>query len=117
MPTQPIHTGRTATSAFCASLLPQLRRLVAYDSASVNEISVHERRARITAVDPLDGRANADEQLLATLAHQNPLVAAADRDRGAEARTSIARAGCTASRSTSAVYAPREIGTQMPSPS
>ncbi len=63
---------------FHASLLSALRRLVAYDIASWNIVSLSGREAEISAVDPDDCRSDGAEELMAAYLHQNPLVTAAD---------------------------------------
>src|SRR4029077_20262487 len=62
-----------------ASVLPQLRRLVACDSASFNEIAVDAGEAVVAAVDPVAALPEGAEEVFGTYAHQNPLIAAARR--------------------------------------
>jgi DNA-binding CsgD family transcriptional regulator len=63
-------------------LLPQMRRLVAYDAASLNEIAPHAGEAVVTALDPSDVMFDGAEEILGTYARQNPLIAAAQSPRG-----------------------------------
>jgi DNA-binding CsgD family transcriptional regulator len=60
-----------------AGVLPHLRRLVACDTASFNEIAPEAREAVITAVDPADILFDGAEEIFGAYAHQNPLIAAA----------------------------------------
>jgi len=64
---------------FRARILPRLRRLVAYDLASLNEISPHTGEALITATSPDATDVGEGAEVFAAYAHQNPLVAAAQR--------------------------------------
>lgn len=63
--------------ALHASLLPQIRRLVAYDSASFNHVAPDAREAIVTVVDPVDSMWDGAEEMFGAYAHQNPLIAAA----------------------------------------
>jgi hypothetical protein len=60
-------------------VLPQLRRLVAYDTAALNEIEPRAGEAVVTAVDPADALFDGAEEVFGTYAHQNPLISAAQR--------------------------------------
>lgn len=60
-----------------SSLLPQMRRLVAYDSASFNHVAPDAREAIVTIVDPVDSMWAGAEEVFGAYAHQNPLIAAA----------------------------------------
>jgi DNA-binding CsgD family transcriptional regulator len=62
-----------------AAVLPQLRRLVAYDTASFNEIAPAAGEAVVTAVEPADTMFDGGEEIFGAYAHQNPLIAAAQR--------------------------------------
>jgi DNA-binding CsgD family transcriptional regulator len=64
---------------FRAQLLPQLRRLVGFDHASLNVISPGGGVV-IAAAVPTDSRWEGDEELFAGYAHQNPLIGATRRD-------------------------------------
>src|ERR1017187_3670308 len=63
--------------ALHASVLPQLRRLVAYDSASFNELAPDTGEAVVAVVDPVDSMFEGGEEIFGAYAHQNPLIAAA----------------------------------------
>jgi len=60
-----------------ARVLPQLRRLVAYDTASFNEIAPSAGEAVVAVVDPSDAMFEGGEEIFGAYAHQNPLIAAA----------------------------------------
>jgi DNA-binding CsgD family transcriptional regulator len=62
-----------------ASVLPRLRRLVRYDTASFNEIATHSREAVVAAVEPTDALFEGAEEICGAYAHQNPLIQAAQR--------------------------------------
>jgi DNA-binding CsgD family transcriptional regulator len=63
---------------FNANLLAQLHRLVPFDLASCNEISLSTGQAVVTASTPVIDIPSGDEEILGTYAQQNPLIAAAD---------------------------------------
>jgi DNA-binding CsgD family transcriptional regulator len=60
-----------------AGVLPALRRLVACDTASFNEVAPASGEAIITAVDPHEILFEGAEELFGALAHENPLIVAA----------------------------------------
>ena len=62
-----------------AGVLPQLRRLVPYDTASFNEIAPSAGEAVVTVVEPTDAIFDGAEEIFGAYAHQNPLIAAAQR--------------------------------------
>jgi DNA-binding CsgD family transcriptional regulator len=62
-----------------AGVLPQLRRLVPYDTASFNEIAPSAGEAIVTVVEPTNALYDGAEEIFGAYAHQNPLVAAAQR--------------------------------------
>jgi DNA-binding CsgD family transcriptional regulator len=72
--------------ALHAGVLPQLRRLVPYDTASFNEIAPAAGEAVVTAVEPSDAMFDGGEEIFGAYAHQNPLVAAAERHGDAGVR-------------------------------
>jgi DNA-binding CsgD family transcriptional regulator len=62
-----------------ARVLPQLRRLVPCDLASFNEIAPRTGEAIVAAVDPAGSMFAGGEEIFGAYAHQNPLIAAAQR--------------------------------------
>jgi DNA-binding NarL/FixJ family response regulator len=60
---------------FRASVLGQIQRLVACDTAGFNEIAPDGAEAVIAAVDPADCIFAGAEEILGAYAHQNPLIA------------------------------------------
>jgi DNA-binding CsgD family transcriptional regulator len=65
--------------ALHAGVLPQLRRLVPYDTASFNEIAPSAGEAVVSVVEPVDAMFEGGEEIFGIYAHQNPLVGAAQR--------------------------------------
>ncbi len=61
-----------------------MRRLVAYDSASFNQVAPDAGEAIVTVVDPVESLWDGAEELFGAYAHQNPLIAAAQRPGAAD---------------------------------